>query len=92
MKKFFKKLRIFLSVVLSIFSFMYFRSGSACLAANVSEAKTEEQKEDFNFIKSNDGVADFIYDGTVLLYGGIALVAISVAGMILTVLKKPKRR
>lgn len=54
------------------------------------ETKTEEKDEGFGFIKSEEKISDLIYDGRVLLYGGIALISISAAGMIFTFL--PKRR
>lgn len=55
-----------------------------------TEAETKEKDEGFGFIKSDDKLSDIIYDGSVLLYGGIALVSISAAGIIFTFL--PGRR
>ena len=48
--------------------------------------------ENFNFIKSSKYAHDFIYDGSLLLYGGILLICISVIGLILTLSKKKKRK
>lgn len=50
----------------------------------------DEGDNDFNFIKSNENVRDFLYDGSLLLYGGIALISLSVIGMVITFL--PRRR
>ncbi len=55
-----------------------------------TETETKEKDEGFGFIKSDEKISDLIYDGSVLLYGGIALISISAAGMIFTFL--PKRR
>lgn len=55
-----------------------------------TETETKEKDEGFSFIKSDEKISDLIYDGSVLLYGGIALISISAAGMIFTFL--PKRR
>lgn len=55
-----------------------------------TETETKEKDEGFGFIKSDEKINDLIYDGSVLLYGGIALISISAAGMIFTFL--PKRR
>ena len=48
--------------------------------------------ENFNFIKSSKYAHDFIYDGSLLLYGGILLICISIIGLILTLSKKKKRK
>lgn len=63
-----------------------------CHAKNSQQTETEtkEKDEGFSFIKSDEKISDLIYDGSVLLYGGIALISISAAGMIFTFL--PKRR
>lgn len=53
-----------------------------------SDGETGDEDE-FNFIKSNNGDNNFFYSGNWLLYGGIALVAVSITGMIITL--KPKK-
>ncbi len=64
--------------------------------ADQTEAEDEEENNNFNFIKSNEEAVDFLYDGSLLLYGGIVLIAISCAGIIITFIprrrKKRKRR
>ena len=50
------------------------------------------KNENFNFIKSSQYAHDFIYDGSLLLYGGILLICISVIGLILTFSGKKKRK
>lgn len=53
----------------------------------------EGDQDEFNFIKSNSADDNFFYNGNWLLYGGIACIIISIAGMIITLKpKKPKRR
>ena len=52
--------------------------------------KSEEESNNFNFIKSNEKVKDFLYDGSVLLYGGILLITVSCLGIFFTF--KPKRK
>ena len=67
-----------------------------CHAKNTSETTTEtetkEKDESFDFIKSEEKINDIIYDGSVLLYGGIALISISAAGIIFTFLPKRKNK
>lgn len=63
------------------------------LATSDQTENTEEKEEEannFNFIKSNENVRDFLYDGSLLLYGGTALIIISCAGIIITFI--PRRR
>lgn len=75
----------FLIILMSIISM------SSCFNCGVSAAE-EEKEENFNFIKSEESdVNDFIYDGSVFLYGGILLVSVSVAGIVFTLLP-PKRK
>lgn len=57
----------------------------------VSYAK-EETSENFNFIKSEEELESFIYDGSLLLYGGIALISISIGGMVMTFLPQNKSK
>ena len=90
MKKIFKKTLSALICAASICAGATFFS-NFCHAKNPTEkTETEEKREGFGFIKSEEKISDLIYDGTVLLYGGIALISISAAGMIFTFL--PKRR
>jgi len=69
---------------------------SLCLTLNSNVISAEKNDpENFNFIKSEEVVDSFIYDGSLLLYGGIALISISIAGITFTLLpsrKKPKTR
>ena len=75
----------FLIILMSVISI------SGCFGYGVSAAK-EEKEENFNFIKSEESdTNDFIYDGSVFLYGGILLVSVSVAGIVFTLLP-PKRK
>ncbi len=55
-------------------------------------AVSSKNSENFNFIKSQEGTNDFLYDGSLLLYGGIALVALSILGTIFTFLPRKKRK
>ena len=55
-------------------------------------SSSNSKNENFNFIKSSKYAHDFIYDGSLLLYGGILLILISVIGLILTLSKKKKRK
>lgn len=91
MKKIFKKTLSALICTASICAGVAFL-GNFCHAKNSqqTEAETKEKDEGFGFIKSDDKLSDIIYDGSVLLYGGIALVSISAAGIIFTFL--PGRR
>ncbi len=54
------------------------------IAANISE--------NFNFIKSNEESQNFIWNGTIFLYGGIALIIISVFGIIITFIPRKRRK
>ncbi len=53
------------------------------------ENQNTEDQNAFNFIKSEENVKDFFYDGTILLYGGILLIVISIFGIFKTL--KPKK-
>lgn len=57
-----------------------------------SSQKDEEESNNFNFIKSNEEVKNFIYDGSVLLYGGILLITISCLGIFFTFKPKSNKR
>lgn len=74
MKKAFKK------NILKLFIFLSFNFANVCFAT--------DENDNFNFIKSGENVKEFIYDGTLLLYGGIALIIISILGMIFTCVPK----
>ena len=54
------------------------------IAANISE--------NFNFIKSDEDSQSFIWDGSIFLYGGIALIVISVFGIIITFIPRKRRK
>ena len=57
--------------------------------------KNEEEIKNFNFIKSEEDQSNLLYNDKILLYGGIALISVSIAGMIFTFLpskKKNKKR
>ncbi len=63
------------------------------VAANQSETENESEENDaFSFIKSNEEVMDFFYDGSLLLYGGIALIVVSFAGIIITFIPRKRRK
>lgn len=55
-------------------------------------SSSNSKGDNFNFIKSSKYAHDFIYDGSLLLYGGILLICISVIGLISTIFKKKKRK
>ena len=78
-KKLFKKT----SVCLTLIASLSFKSLMAVSSKN---------SENFNFIKSQENNNDFLYDGSLLLYGGIALVALSVLGTIFTFLPPRNRK
>lgn len=48
----------------------------------------EENTSELDFIKSSEGVMNFLGDGWILLYGGISLIAISVAGVVFVLIPK----
>ncbi len=50
---------------------------------------SEDDEDEFNFIKSNNADDNFFYSGNWLLYGGILFIVISITGMIITL--KPKK-
>ncbi len=63
-----------------------------CLTLNSNIIAAEKNDpENFNFIKSEEVTDSFIYDGSLLLYGGIALISISIAGITFTLLPSRKR-
>lgn len=51
----------------------------------------EEKEENFNFIKSEEETENFVYDGSLLLYGGIGLIIISIGGMVITIISRNKK-
>ena len=51
-----------------------------------------QESDSFNFIKSNEEPSTIIYDDRLLLYGGIALIFISISGMTFTLLPSKKKR
>lgn len=60
--------------------------------AATEKDKEEEEFNNFNFIKSEEKVRDFIYDGSVFLYGGILLITISCLGIFFTLKPKKKKK
>lgn len=72
------------------------KNAQASILSNIKNAVTSLKRSDdesenrFNFIKSNESSGDFFYDGSLLLYGGITLICISILGIILTL--KPKKK
>ena len=50
---------------------------------------SNDEKNNFNFIKSEENIMDFIYDGSILLYGGALLIIISLLGMFFSL--KPRK-
>ena len=58
-----------------------------------SLAGSNDQGENsFNFIKANESSTDFLYDGSLFLYGGITFIAISILGIIITLKPKKKKK
>lgn len=51
----------------------------------------EENISELDFIKSNQGVMSFLGDGWILLYGGISLIAVSVAGVVFVLIPKKRK-
>lgn len=54
-----------------------------------SDQNSEKSDDNFNFIKSEENRGSFFYDGKWLIYSGIAFIAISITGIVLT-FRKPK--
>ena len=52
----------------------------------------KEESENFNFIKSEEDVKNFIYDGSILLYGGVILISISISGIVFTLWPSKKNK
>ena len=52
----------------------------------------KDSEKTFNFIKSNESTYDFLYDGSLFLYGGIAFISISIIGIVLTLKPKKKKK
>ena len=84
MKNISKKLIICMVSIFTLCS--TFRSYSL---ANTSK---KEETENFNFIKSEEDTKNFIYDGSILLYGGVILISISVSGIVFTLWPSKKRK
>lgn len=78
-----KKLYMKISTSLTLITSLSFKSLLAVSSKN---------SEDFNFIKSQESNNDFLYDGSLLLYGGIALVALSILGTIFTFVPRKNRK
>ena len=57
-----------------------------------ADGNSDENTSELDFIKSNEEVINFLGDGWILLYGGISLVAISVAGIVFVLIPKKKRK
>lgn len=54
-----------------------------------SDQNSEKSDDNFSFIKSEENSGSFFYDGKWLIYSGIALIAISITGIVIT-FRKPK--
>lgn len=61
-------------------------------ASQAEDESNDAGSNDFNFIKSNENIKDFLYDGSLLLYGGIGLIAVSVIGIVITFLPRKHRK
>ena len=59
------------------------------LIINQADQNSEKSDDNFNFIKSEENSGSFFYDGKWLIYSGIAFIAISITGIVLT-FRKPK--
>ncbi len=57
--------------------------------SSASDQNSEKSDDNFSFIKSEENSGSFFYDGKWLIYSGIALIAISITGIVLT-FRKPK--
>lgn len=54
--------------------------------------QNKDESENFNFIKSEENVKNFIYDGSILLYGGVFLISVSIAGIVFTLWPSKKKK
>ena len=52
----------------------------------------KEETENFNFIKAEEDSQNFLYDGSILLYGGILLIIASISGMSFTIFLGKKNK
>lgn len=67
----------------------------AMISSSNENTESDNNSEDsnvFEFIKNQDNVRDFFYDGSALLYGGILLIAISILGIFKTLKPKKNKR
>lgn len=94
MKKHFKiALASILLIAATAFAPLMFENrGNTSGMAFTVYAENEKGEDNFNFIKSKEDIKDFLYDGTWLLYGGIALIAVSVMGIVLTFIPKKRKK
>ena len=95
--KFKKIVSLFLACLIGLFA-LPCTQAEASILSNIKNSITslkgsDDQSEgSFNFIKSNESSGDFFYDGSLFLYGGIAFIAISVIGIIITLKPKKKKK
>ncbi len=87
MKNVFKKFLSLSLCTLGLVGYINLSNTNLCSAA----AKKEET-ENFNFIKAEEDGQSFLYDGSILLYGGILLICASVAGMGFTIFSCKRKK
>lgn len=96
-KKFKKFVSLSVACLIWLFAVPYTQA-NASIISNIKNAFTSSKESDdqteggFNFIKSNESSNDFFYDGSLLLYGGIAFISISIIGIIITLKPKKKKK
>lgn len=93
--KFKKIISLSVACLIGLFSMSCVKTHAGALGdiknmINSFRGSDNQSEESFNFIKSNESSGDFLYDGSLFLYGGIALISISIIGIIITL--KPKRK
>lgn len=78
----------------NIFKKLYMKAstGLILMISLSSKALLAASSENFNFIKSQGNSSDFLYDGSLLLYGGIILVILSVLGTIFTFVPRKNKK
>ena len=83
--------------LISLFALSYTPAHAGILSSIRSAAASLKwgnggSEKTFNFIKSNESTYDFLYDGSLFLYGGIAFISISIIGIVLTLKPKKKKK
>ena len=81
-----KKLKFYFKCLFSLLTISLFLNliSYAC-------AEEKNESDNFNFIKSETETNNFIYDGSLLLYGGIVLILVSISGMTFTLASGKKK-